>query len=259
MNTDYHFAIGRQHTICEDYALAGPDWIAVSDGCSESAHSDVGARLICHMAAVGGPDFAAARARPLLDRLGLPPAALDATLLYARHNPDTRSVVVRIYGDGVVVGRRRDGTNVIKVSTFPSGAPLYQNYATDSVRRRGYFAQFGGAHVLHTITEGVNDRWSFDHTPDSADVICCEFPTDTFDLVLLMSDGALSFDRTEPSGSKAPVEITEIVDEMLAIKGFVGEFLTRRVKRFLRDAEARGWRHHDDFAVAGIYLDGVTS
>ena len=45
-----------------------------------------------------------------------------------------------------------------------------------------------------------------------------------------------------------------VVDEMLALKGYAGVFLQRRVTRFLKDAQARGWHHDDDFAVAGIYL-----
>jgi hypothetical protein len=46
----------------------------------------------------------------------------------------------------------------------------------------------------------------------------------------------------------------DVVAEMLAIKGFAGEFVTRRAKRFLKDTVAKGWHHDDDFAVAGIFL-----
>jgi hypothetical protein len=47
-NLDYYCAIGRQHTACEDYAIAGTSPIPhliVCDGCSTSQMTDIGARV----------------------------------------------------------------------------------------------------------------------------------------------------------------------------------------------------------------------
>ena len=55
MTADAYFAIGRTHDVCQDYALASDDvpktWALVSDGCSSSPASDIGARLLGRAAA----------------------------------------------------------------------------------------------------------------------------------------------------------------------------------------------------------------
>ena len=76
-----------------------------------------------------------------------------------------------------------------------------------------------------------------------------------FDLVLVLSDGASSFHRpVGDRGATESVPVSEVAAEMLAVKNYGGEFITRRAKRFLKDAYARGWYHDDDFSVAAIYM-----
>ena len=75
--------------------------------------------------------------------------------------------------------------------------------------------------------------------------------TQNTDLLLIASDGIESFQTA--NGEPVPVE--EVIDEILAIKNFKGEFLSRRCSRFLsKTCVERGWKHADDFAIAGIYV-----
>ena len=56
MISDSYFEIGNTHMVCQDYALNGssPDnrlhYSIVSDGCSSSKHSEIGAQILCHVA-----------------------------------------------------------------------------------------------------------------------------------------------------------------------------------------------------------------
>ena len=47
--SDYIFSIGKEHKVCEDYVIVDNEkipMIIVSDGCSSSDFSDIGARLL---------------------------------------------------------------------------------------------------------------------------------------------------------------------------------------------------------------------
>jgi len=263
MNTDAFFTTGKQHNVCQDYALAQSGLILLSDGCSSSPHTDVGSRLICHMAQIHGPADGVAQARLLLEVLALPDETLDATLLSARWDPTSRSVQVTVHGDGVVVARRRDGTRLIISTSYPSGAPLYPNYDLDRSRRDRYATEFGTRQVVTSYDgDDVSEKEVVILGPEGwgSPVTSYGFNADQFDLVLLFSDGALSFRKpVGTSGMTEAVPLPVVVDEMLAIKGFVGEFLTRRAKRFLKDVAAKGWHHDDDFSVAGMYLGAEVS
>lgn len=260
MNTDAFFTTGKQHNVCQDYALASRDVVVLSDGCSSSPHTDVGARLLCRMVLQHGSE-GLVRAQALLAPLGLPPESLDATLLMARWNPSTRSVQVFVHGDGLVVARRRDGTHLVIDTSYPSGAPLYPSYDVDLARRERYAKEFGTRRLTTTYDNGTKvetETMILGEGGWSSPVITYEFFADMFDLVLLLSDGAHTF-RSPVGllGATEAVPLATVIGEMLAIKGFAGEFITRRAKKFLKDATAKGWHHDDDFSVAALHIGEV--
>lgn len=258
MNADAYFTIGKTHTVCQDYAIgiASPCMAVLSDGCSSSPHTDYGARLLSRLAAMYGVQEAAPRAAPIVEALALPPSCLNATLMLAKWDDTMKSVRVEVAGDGVVLARRRDGGSpTIITSDFPSGAPRYPSYDLDPAMRAQYVQEFGG--VQHVTTSTGDGPFTQVRTPEDAphESLRFEFLSSIFDLVLVLSDGALSFHRpVGDRGGMEPVPLAEIVVEMLAVKNYGGEFITRRAKRFLKDAYARGWHHDDDFSVAAIYV-----
>lgn len=263
MNTDAFFTTGKQHNVCQDYALASRDVVVLSDGCSSSPHTDVGARLLCRMVLQHGSAEGLVRAQALLEPLGLPPESLDATLLMARWDPSTRSVQVSVHGDGLVVARRRDGTHLVIDTSYPSGAPLYPSYDVDLARRDRYALEFGTTRRTTTYDNGTQVETEAEVLGEgggSTTVTTYEFYADMFDLVILLSDGAHTFRRPlGMSGATEAVPLSTVIGEVLAIKGFVGEFVTRRAKKFLKNAIAKGWHHDDDFSVAAIYLGEISS
>ncbi len=261
MKTDAFFALGKQHHVCQDYACAEGDAIVVSDGCSSSPHTDFGARLLARCALRCGAIKAIFNARCVSEGLVLPTESLDATLLMASYEAGQKAVYASMRGDGAIVGRRRDGTFTADIVTFPSGAPFYPSYALSKERNKRYLAEFGGERLTTRHETGKDFVVvSEDMNNPLAATVDYMFSADTYDLVLLLSDGAFSFRR--PIGFPSSANTTEevpvltVIEEMLAVKTYEGEFITRRAKKFLKTTAAKGWYHDDDFSVAAIYMNG---
>lgn len=266
MNSDAHYAIGSTHTVCQDYARAGSTQLEpgavgdrcfalVADGCSSSAHSDLGARfLLCaamHALAVYGDrvdaDWLIWRAAAAADSLGIDRACLDATLL-AAWQCDDGSVQVWAAGDGVVAARRRDG----RIETWTiddGGAPGYLAYRLSEARRDLYLREgFGERKIVHALagevlcevrSEAIRP-WTLRLDPKA------------YELIALVSDGVASFERVDITG-REQVAPMDVLEQLLAVKSTRGEFLLRRARRFLtRFCNEENWQHSDDLAVAAI-------
>jgi len=188
VNSDAFFAMGSTHSVCQDYARggvtrpgsgrpSGHNFAVVSDGCSSSAHTDVGARLLTmaamHRFQVYGarfdPEWVLWRAHDAGVQLGVDRGCLDATLLCACTRDDG-VLEVNATGDGVIAARRRDGRPEVWCVDY-HGAPAYLSYLLDSRRLHSYFAQGGGARgVVHYVdgrrhsetTHHVRERYGKD-------------------------------------------------------------------------------------------------
>lgn len=284
MNTDCYFERGKTHLVCEDYALVEarpavvPDnewgfapvretpFILVSDGCSSSKHTDVGARRLCFAAkdliAAGdivqaGKILETVREFPWIHRQDYRgPNYLDATLLAAY--PFRKVIEVVASGDGVICARRRKD-QVIETHriSFNGNAPGYISYLLDLERGRSYTAGHGirtvfvhegrelvDVHVQKVLTE------EFVHLDYRV-----LFPTADYDLVALFSDGVESFQREVSRGRFEPVEMFDVLDQLLAIKNTTGQFVVRRIRRFLgKFCVTNNWHHNDDVSMAAIYI-----
>ena len=251
-----YFAIGSSHIVCQDYVRTGKTkdgraYALLSDGCSSSADTDIGSRLLCLHAEKQikrGWDFdpyselgyALEEAQASAKDLGLDETALDATLLIAVETET--HIEVFVIGDGVVAARRRDGGKpFILKSSYPMGAPFYLSYLLDPERLALFDALEGNA----LVTEG-------DRCENVKNILSFSLPKADFDLVILMSDGAESFRKAVT----IPVSYTEIVEQMLKVQGAAGEFMVRRASKFLKSyCKAQDWTHYDDFSVAGLFLE----
>jgi hypothetical protein len=260
MNSDVYFAMGQTHRVCQDYATVCADGhVALADGCSTSKHTDIGARLLCRLASTRGPGEAVREAHAHLSAFRLPTSCLDATILTAGPTKDGLDIEAFMTGDGIIVGRKRGGGYTLFLSEFPSGAPRYASYDLDPARRTQYLVEFGGVHRVTRIDDGITVAVD-EHEIEDADVspFTTSFAVLDYDVVLLLSDGAMSFHRPgATSDLREHVPCTEIVKEMLNIKSFVGDFIVRRCRFFFKEAAKRGWVHDDDFSVAAIYIGDV--
>ncbi|MSQ03985.1 MAG: hypothetical protein EXR71_19205 [Myxococcales bacterium] len=275
MSADAYFHIGHSHTVCQDYAVArqhGEREIAVvADGCSSSPDTDCGARLIAagmlgwaDPVLVWGDDDARKVIATAADHaavVGWPSMCVDATIVAVRREPTVfRAFVV---GDGVVVARRRDGTFRVVDVEFPSGAPAYASYLANEPRRGNYLRTEPDTPSRDVRIVRVYDGDSVTEASSLARsagwVLELVFPVVEFELAAVASDGLRSFQRR--TGTRfAPVPLLEVVPHVFGFKGLAGEFVARRLRRFLRkECEDMGWHPNDDVAVAAIHAKGAPS
>lgn len=276
MNADAHFVIGKTHKVCEDYAIAGEfegqAFAIVSDGCSSSPDTDFGSRLMARAAvedfsrwkdvlelpASLNPERCLWQADTWRKALGLNPYCLDATLLMAFQAE--REIRVFVTGDGVVAARKRGSVEYHYWAVrYPSGAPGYLSYLLDPKRLAVFIGQTEGTRLVEHYT-GPRDEIRNIRVPWGAwgPAWTLQLDPAEYDLVAVMSDGAESFQREE-GGRLVPVPLWDVLDQVMSVKGAKGQFITRRLNRFLtRFCVKNGWQHYDDFGVAALAIPDDT-
>lgn len=249
MNLDSHYIMGCSHKVCQDYATTGNGVAALSDGCSivlgqdgkqVVAHTDVGARLLVH-SVISGPlplsvDLAVNRAEACGCVLRLPRYTMSATLLSISATGGSFDVVCA--GDGVIAARTIDGKWAVYAVTF-NPIPCYPIY---SAKQR---EECGSPIVTRIDIDG--------------DTYCDVFPiVRTFygcDLVVCMSDGALSFTK---DGCQVPFDMA-FASRLLDFRRMKGRFVLRHLTGIIRDLAAEGIVNQDDISMIAIHDDGASN
>lgn len=283
MNADAYFEMGSSHKICEDYALSGQyedmAYAIVSDGCSSSLHSDVGARILSHIA-MGVLVYLKGRNLILSDTfsdifrelmlrkclevktsLGLSTDVFDATLLISVVLQG-RAVCLG-WGDGYLALVDKNNNITLTEVKFTSGAPYYLSYEMNAGKKEAYIKEFGGGDI---IISQVNNF------PIAPNLSISKLPSmyqhtlmwagDTTDLkfIVLSSDGINTYQTdprfTDPEGSvKQSYTATDMIASLVSYKSTVGEFVLRRMQRNKEDLNKKHIVHQDDISCATIALD----
>jgi len=294
MNADSTFVIGSTHAVCQDYVVAGnpksaqAPYVILSDGCSSSLDTDIGARLLVKSAErilITAPDTdtrlvhasAAAEALKLATLLGLISQAVDATLLTAQVRE--HELVLACSGDGVIAIQDWSGVLEAYSIAYPSGYPRYPTYSQQpdrlaalsvyEERPAGSFSaapasqqQDSGASIQKEIKyyrgqpsqPGLELVDSFTSTEETE---VFTFNARSTQFASLLSDGIHSFcstHGTESTKRAQPILFPSFARELLSFKNTLGAFTGRRLRRFLKDCRERGWQHTDDLALGAIYL-----
>lgn len=270
---DHSFHIGEQHLRtgkpCQDYALSGVlesglYYGIVSDGCSSGGHTDIGARvtsLALKHALEDGPisnlvDRAQVHQDSMRRALQLETKDMLATGLVAIAN-DSQLVDTLILGDGVMVEKSTHGTLYAHKYEWSDNTPYYLAYAMGEresflkrqpVLTHEFWSISGPEDYQHhqTIEESAfmatrqGVRWLY-QPPDG--------PWN-LQSVAVFSDGVLQV---------ATVPWQQVVWELMSFKSTNGQFVTRRMNRFLTEAKKHGRGPLDDIAMAVIHLDSSTT
>lgn len=249
ISTDSLFRIGDSHKVCQDYALHGKDYIIVSDGCSSSPDTDFGSRLI----SVGAKAFlqsefwrqqhtyntfgysAIKYAEDAMNRLILHSSCLDATLLCAFYFEG--NVFIRAYGDGNIIIEYVCGKKDVININFESGAPYYLSYLLDEERKARYPLAFPGVLTVNGETKRYCSAVEY------------VIPAKAIKSVTLVTDGYDSFIK-----EKASPYVLD-VNEVIGFKNIKGEFLQRRVDKYLTQLKKQNIVHYDDFGIACMLFD----
>lgn len=262
-HADWYFAIGSWHKTCQDYVRSGKTkegfaYTIVSDGCSSSPDTDIGARLLVlaaeHYITNGIKiDFKAIAlwASGFAANLRLPSTCLDATLLIAVESP--AHILVYMMGDGVIANRCRNGLTEYIRTDYTGGAPFYPSYLIDPSRYQAFIDlpnNCGTYYIGEVGTAATGDSGAVANTDYLNPKI---YHKSEVDLIVLMTDGAMSFRKGTDQ-----VPVVDVVEQIMGVKNQTGEFMTRRVKKFLGSyCVANGWSHYDDFGIGAIFVDDV--
>lgn len=285
METDVYFEMSPTHRICEDYALCGQkddmSYIILSDGCSSSMDSDVGARLLSHIAKgvilylhdrdIWGIEAYSSIFRELVLRkcievrqsLGISVDAFDATLLVAvTKNGQCLNIG---WGDGYFIQVRDSGIMYVTEIKYGSGAPYYISYEMLSSKKENYLANFGTDSIIKYHNYTVQPDGDLISTFVEEKTLICnhsfthEFDTEGYSFMVLSSDGIGSY-RDDPKCGKSLSEqvsydVLKILPSVVGYKSTKGEFVTRRMQRLKSDMDKAMITHTDDVSCAAIYFE----
>jgi len=127
MRSDSAFYIGSTHKVCEDYAVSRDNIIVVSDGCSTSRNTDIGARIICECTKRWMEnDVILTMAQNITNIMNVPRECLNVTRLMAFEKND--KIVIETIGDGNIIIKTKDGIMHVLSMNYAKSAPYYMNY-----------------------------------------------------------------------------------------------------------------------------------
>jgi Protein phosphatase 2C len=272
VHIDHLLKIGKTHKICEDYIISGYDpvpYIILSDGCSSSKNTDIGARILCHRAkqylqrytnsfnSINGiemGDYIIWSSKLAIDLLGLDVTALDATLIITYYYDGL--ININMYGDGCIVVIDKTST-MIETVEYSKNTPYYLSYKLDYERNEIYHS--------NKITKMVDKRYYY-NSPDSTDLI-----TGTMDYdepciskyliepnrdktIFILSDGISTFFNKEQTKF---LSIIDLIKDFSSFKTLKGEFLQRRLlskKGAITKLEQQGYDHLDDLSIGAFVI-----
>jgi hypothetical protein len=278
INIDTFLKIGDQHRICEDYVISGTvkvgtlplEYIILSDGCSKSNRTEMGARILCYMAQQFirfnffkypfEPDYKHMglwiihNAEMMARNLGLNRDCLDATLIVSWIDWTNYPVPfsnIYMYGDGLVVSDSNNGIRVIQIDYPPKNAPYYLSYELDPARKAAYHDL--KCSKIQTFIESDGKRTEKQWAYDSPTKMIVNMAFDH--TILIASDGFSSFYAEDQHVSKpiVPIMPNDMAPGFINFKGKKGSYLQRRASKELRSLNKNGIFHFDDLSI-GAYV-----
>ena len=256
---DSHYTIGSTHQYCQDYADSGEreDFVyaCISDGCSSSKDSDIGARWLCKNFSF--VEEFGTKARPEGMEVGLinnlkyafpygvfGETCLDATLLGLVYDKKSDQLFVYAWGDGQIHLKYKDGRTVNYSISYKTNAPYYLSYRLGD-KTEQYEKEFGLDYAI--IRETVNNaETEFGLFGQKNFFKVIENASKTLDFAAVMSDGMESF--------MFPLSLNKqiVQKEFLNFKSLNGEFVKRRFQGFKRYCAKESVTHYDDLSLAAI-------
>lgn len=258
MNIDCAFTIGQGHTVCQDYATVfSPDkpLAIVCDGCSSSPMTDVGARFLAHSLINLLYDEHYLSIDELVYKLRsfvferhpleflTAKYLFDSTLLFIRESPDN-DIEVTVIGDGLIVFKRADSVyGVIDIDY--ENFPRYLSYEFDVKRRLTYESSEHQASISKYIINGTDIEKTVTKIGLKTVHNTYKFVPSQYEWIGICTDGIHSFSE----GS-----YLDVIHDLFNFKTYTGQFVKRRLKRFIKEYNSQGITHHDDLGLAVWYL-----
>jgi len=289
-NVDAHFVIGKMHREqnkpCQDHTLAqmynGVGLLAVSDGCSSGGHTDIGSRILtcatmmtlCEYVDFGVSHTLTAHTALVINNkikkfannsrslLGLQVRDMYATCLYAIVTP--QGGLVQMFGDGHIMLQYRDGSIVSYSTHWNNNEPFYPVYETEGldhfiadhiaidkglsscvlqVTKLSPDGTISSTKTAKTLQEGIEGTLIFISQEDIENNLLC---------LAIASDGLDSFYSSEK------INASIIIPDVMAFKSWKGDFVKRRLSRFLTDSAKQNIFPEDDLSYAVLHINTIT-
>jgi hypothetical protein len=170
--------------------------------------------------------------------IALPPQSVDATLMSIHVTGN--DLIIACSGDGVIVLESRAGVLDIYSISSPSGYPFYPSYVHQPDR------------LSELVTNNRHTKTIKSKTITTSDSLTITFKLNAADYkyAAVASDGMNSF----YSKGAGPICLPDVLKEFWSFKNSHGAFVERRMKRFKKDTQPKGWQHADDLAIGVIHL-----
>jgi hypothetical protein len=277
VHIDHLLKIGKTHKICEDYIISGYDpvpYIILSDGCSSSKNTDIGARILCHRAkqylqqrtdsfdsinAFEMGDYIIWASKLAIDLLGLDVTALDATLIIAYYYDGL--ININMYGDGHIVNIHKNDITIKNIE-YSKNTPYYLSYKLDPKRdgiyRDNKIIKMVDKHYIdNPYTAGCTQSLVAGMMDYKKPYISSHKINPNKDqTIFIFSDGISTFFNKEQSEF---LPIKDLIQDFSSFKTLKGEFLQRRLlskKGAITKLEQQGYEHLDDLSIGAFVTEG---
>lgn len=257
MYIDSFLKIGNSHQLLEDSVVVGDNrnpYIIVSDGCSGSEWTHLGSNILTRMAekifletGEFKIDFIIHQAQFISKNLGLKDSALDATLMFAfiKNN----KIHISVYGDGCVFYQQNNDKVSYSLS-YKENMPYYLSYKLDNERATNYQEKvnkdlYDKPNLTLQVDKYVNqDKTSYFDTYFRG--FHLELDVENLKYLILSSDGIESFSNQN---------LLDVFNDLHSFKNFKGDFLSRRIKRIIKEKNSDHIVHFDDIGMAGFSFE----
>ncbi|MDM8567485.1 protein phosphatase 2C domain-containing protein [Candidatus Halobeggiatoa sp. HSG11] len=259
LHYDHYYTIGSTHTVCEDYIIQGAiptPFIVLSDGCSSSNSTDVGAQILALTTKqilensekwpLNYLEFGHLLINTTLKvvaKLKLPEEVLDATVMLAFLEQD--NIVVYVYGDGCLLTKEHNGKiNTIEIE-FIHNAPYYLTYWNNRERLLEYATYEPNPLILKDSIHGKSELKPFQTQ------LVFRFPLKKFEYIAITSDGAcqcIDFHQQH----KIPLQ--QVANDLLKFKDVTDNFVKLNTKKILQQYAQQTIYPVDDFSI-GVFAN----
>lgn len=238
MDINTFTVIGSDHKICEDYSLNGllpfPFFI-ISDGCSSAPNTDVGSRILVNMAKKNIDmllidynlflETTISQSKVIASLMGIDKESLLATLFIVVKLEN--KVIVLSVGDGDIIYK----TNIINHLNFEydKNIPFYPIYIKKI---------FENKNNLIITNNGIKETKIFSY------INYIELPLQDLEWIVCSTDGIKSFTNG--------VDLYDDYNDIVNFKNFKGDFIERKMKRFIKNLSKNGYQNSDDWTMGGI-------
>lgn len=257
-NIDGHFVKGRSHIVCEDYVFTDSvnEFMVVADGCSTGEFSDIASRILIHSCkktlrqlfqTESGLAKDSVISHKLLGDMILSSSKIVAETLGFDHLLSTMivsfihgdKVYTYFYGDGFLVVKY-EGVDILEIHKvdFTLNAPNYLWYRSNPNK---YVMMDNNLLNVDGDKRSPHDEVSFVHNVNDIEFLA------------IFTDGISSSVRDKIiDESKFGSSITESVaiHHLTDFKSTGGEFIKRRLNRFVKDTTSSGFSFDDDIGYA---------